>query len=92
MSTDNNFDSRTSSWTPSDKGDHDEAIAEYRTAIGRQPNSPGTHYNLGLALARKGNLDGAIAEYRTAIGQQPNYLQAQSALDNALAAKAKSGS
>jgi len=56
--TDNNFDSRTSSWTPSNKGDHDAAFAEYRTAI----------------------------------GQQPNYLQAQSALDNALAAKAKSGS
>jgi hypothetical protein len=46
---------------------------------------------LGVALKTKGDLDGAIAEWGTAIRQRPNYPEGQSALDEAIAAKGKSG-
>ena len=70
-----------------DKGDLEGAIAEYRTAISQQPNSPQVHNNLGNALHDKGDLAGAITEYRTAISQQPNYPLAHNNLGSALREK-----
>ena len=45
-------------------GDHAGAIAAHRTALRLRPDDALTHYNLGLALAKKGDPAGAIAPYR----------------------------
>jgi tetratricopeptide (TPR) repeat protein len=54
-----------------DKGQVDEAITEYRTAIQFEKTHPATackaHFNLGGALGAKGQLREAIAEYRAAL-------------------------
>jgi tetratricopeptide (TPR) repeat protein len=47
-------------------GNMDLAIAEYRRAIGYDPDYNWAHNNLGLILHAQGKLDDAIAEFRRA--------------------------
>lgn len=48
---------------------YEEAIAEYRKAIGVRNNFPEAHENLGVALHTLGKVPEAIAEYEIAIKQ-----------------------
>jgi serine/threonine-protein kinase len=54
----------------------DEAIRYYTVAVALRWESPGAHYNLGVALKDKGDLDGAIKEYQEALRLQKDYPQA----------------
>lgn len=52
-------------------GRTDEAIAEYRTALTLQPDSPEANNNLGNALARMGRLADAATHYEAALRKRP---------------------
>ncbi|MHB1426376.1 MAG: serine/threonine protein kinase [Gemmataceae bacterium] len=65
----------------------EEAIGYYRAAVALRPQSPGVHYNLGIALREKGQLDEGIAEYREAIRLKKDYAAAHSNLGVALREK-----
>jgi Flp pilus assembly protein TadD len=56
-------------------------------AVALQPQSPGAHLNLGVALLDKGQLDESIAEYREAIRLKKDYAEAHSNLGYALREK-----
>jgi tetratricopeptide (TPR) repeat protein len=52
-------------------GNMDGAVAEYRRAIGFDPDFYWAHYNLGLIWDTQGKIDDAIAEFRSAIKIYP---------------------
>src|SRR5262249_24590073 len=59
-----------------DKGQVDEAIASFRTAIALDPKDAQVHTNLGAELCNsKHDYDGAIASFRTAIALDPKDAQ-----------------
>jgi tetratricopeptide (TPR) repeat protein/predicted Ser/Thr protein kinase len=64
-----------------------EAVRFFSIAVALRPQSPGAHFNLGIALKNKGLLDEAAAEYREAIRLRPDYAQAHNNLGAALAEK-----
>jgi tetratricopeptide (TPR) repeat protein len=66
------------------KGEIDEAIAEYRETIRFKKDWAAPHYNLGIALKALGQLDKAIKEYREAIRLKDNYPEAHCNLGNIL--------
>ena len=78
-----------------DEGKPDEAIAEYRTAIGLDPKDAAAHTNLGRILSDQGKLDEAVVEFSKAIQLEPkdairhidlgNALSDQNKLDEAIA-------
>jgi tetratricopeptide (TPR) repeat protein len=70
-----------------EKGELDEAIARYRTALQMQPDFWDADYNLGNALLGKGEVDAAIFYCDKAVAKQPNDADAQVALANALLQK-----
>ena len=70
-----------------DKGQWDEAMAEYRKALQIKPDNAEAHNNLGNALYDKGQLDEAITEYRKALQIKPDYAEAHNNLGNALSEK-----
>jgi tetratricopeptide (TPR) repeat protein len=56
---------------------YDEAIADYHTALGWQPDFPEAHFFLGAALDELGHTDEAIAEYQRALWFKPVQEQAR---------------
>jgi serine/threonine-protein kinase len=64
-----------------------EAVRFLTAAVALRPDSPGAHYNLGLALKDKGQFDEAIACWRKAIALDPKYAGAHNNLGYALARK-----
>jgi tetratricopeptide (TPR) repeat protein len=66
-----------------DKGQLDEAIAEYREVIRLQKDSAEAHYGLGLALKGKGQVDEALAAFREALRLKPDFAQARDQLRQA---------
>jgi tetratricopeptide (TPR) repeat protein len=64
----------------SDKGQLDDAIAEYREAIRLNKDYAEPHNSLGNALRDKGRLDDAIAEYHEALRLKKDYAEAHSNL------------
>ena len=66
------------------KGEIDEAIAQYRTTLQLQPDFGDAEYNLGNALLHKGEDDEAILHCEKAVRMQPNDPDAQVAFANAL--------
>ena len=64
-------------------------MAEFRTAIGLEPNDAITHTNLGIALRNQGKLDEAVVEHRAAIRLRPNDAEAHTYLGVALAIQGK---
>ena len=57
-----------------DKGNLDQAIADYDQAIALDPQFALAYYNRGLAYYGKGDLDRAIADYDEAIALDPEYI------------------
>jgi serine/threonine-protein kinase len=57
-----------------------EAVRFLTAAVALRPDSPGAHYNLGIALRRKGQVDEAIASYKKAIELDPKYTWAHNML------------
>jgi tetratricopeptide (TPR) repeat protein len=70
-----------------DKGQDDEAIAQYRQALEVNPQYVYAHNNLGSMLKRRGDLEGAIAQYRRALEIDRNCVKAHYNWGNALASQ-----
>jgi protein O-mannosyl-transferase len=66
------------------KGQVDDAVAQYQKALEINPNYVAAHYNLGNALFQKGQLDQALAQYQKAVEINPNDAEARINLGNAL--------
>jgi superkiller protein 3 len=64
--------------------EREEAVRFLTAAVALRPESPGAHYNLGLALAGKGQVDEAIACYKKAIELDPKDTSAHINLGLAL--------
>ena len=62
------------------KGNVDEAITQYQTALQIKPDYAGAHNNLGNALLQKGRVDEAITHYQAALQIKPDYAEAQNNL------------
>lgn len=68
-------------------GEYAECEACCRTIIARQPNTPGTWYNLGNALSFQKKYDEAESAYRRAILISPAFADAHNNLGNVLREK-----
>jgi tetratricopeptide (TPR) repeat protein len=69
----------------SEPGRRDDAIAQYRSALGLSPNYSTAHYNLAMALVGKpGGLEEAIAEFEATIRLDPGLAEARFNLGRAL--------
>jgi tetratricopeptide (TPR) repeat protein len=66
------------------KGDVDEAMAEFQKSLDINPHYAESFYNFGNAFIQKGQLDEAILQYEMALEISPNYAQAHNNLANAL--------
>ena len=66
------------------KGQVDEAMAQYQKALEINPNYAEAHNNLGDALFQKGQVDEAMAQYQKALEINPNYARAHYNLGLAL--------
>ncbi len=66
------------------RGDHGTAVARILRAVELNPNSPGYHNNLGLALKALGRFDQAIGSFQRALRLNPDYATAHVSLGNML--------
>jgi protein O-GlcNAc transferase len=66
------------------RGDHGAAVARIQRAIELNPNNPGSHNNLGLALKALHRFDQAIASFQHALRLKPDYATAHVSLGNML--------
>jgi len=57
------------------KGELEQAIAQYRAAVQANPNFPDIYAALGSALVTQGEFDKAIANYRKAIELKPSFAE-----------------
>src|SRR5437867_3508356 len=71
------------------KGEIDEGIAHYRSALHMQPDSWDAEYNLGTALLGKGQVDEAILHCERAVAMRPTDPDALVSLGNALFQKGR---
>jgi Tfp pilus assembly protein PilF len=78
------------------RGEVDEAISHYESALRIRADNQETHYHLSLALlhtslgnalVRKGRLDEAVAQYRAAVALRDDFADAHSNLASLLARK-----
>jgi tetratricopeptide (TPR) repeat protein len=58
------------------KGELDDAIKSYNTALKIDPDYVKAYYNLGNALARKGDAKAAIYNYHKALQIKPDFFEA----------------
>ncbi len=59
-----------------DRGQYDEAIAQFQEALEIKPDYAEARYNLGVALARRGQYDEAIPHFKKALEIKPDYADA----------------
>jgi protein O-mannosyl-transferase len=71
------------------KGQVDEATADYRKALEIKPDYAEAHSNLGTALLQKGQPDEAITHYQKALEIKPDDADAHGSLGNAFLQKGK---
>ena len=64
------------------EGKLDEAEAEFRALIAKNPTVPQLHHNLAVVLAKKKDAAGAEAEYLKALEVKPDYVDGYAALSN----------
>jgi protein O-mannosyl-transferase len=69
------------------RGELDKALAEFRLALDRRPNSPYAYNDIGLVLTKMGRLDEAVDHFNAAIHILPNFPTAHYNLGNALMQK-----
>jgi len=69
------------------KGEVDEAMAQFQKALEINPNYDDAHYNFGNILLQRGQLDEAMAQYEKALEINPNYADAHNNLGNILLQK-----
>jgi spermidine synthase len=67
-----------------DLGRSDEAMEEYRRALGLNPELARAHHNLGSELANRGRLQAAIPHFREAVRHAPAWAPARHKLGRAL--------
>jgi Flp pilus assembly protein TadD len=93
VTTDNDVAHNNLGFIFSRRGELDEAISHFQTALNIRANNPQTHYNLGSALVhnnlanaflRKNLLDEAIVHYEKAVELRPDYADAHYNLGSAL--------
>jgi Flp pilus assembly protein TadD len=71
---------------------HDEdAAADFRVALARNPRHAGAASNLGVALTRLGDIAGAVEVFRTRLADEPADSAAWVGLGNALFADGRPG-
>ena len=63
-------------------GKLDEAEAEYRALITKNPDVPQLHHNLAVLLTKKKDIAGAEASYQKAIEVKPDYAEGYAGLTN----------
>ena len=66
-----------------EEGEYQEAIADYSTAIEREPDFVEAYNNRGVAYANLGDNRAAIEEYNKAIKRRPNFTEAYNNRGNA---------
>ena len=66
------------------KGQAEDAFAQYQKALAISPNYVAAHYNFGNALVQEGRLDEAIGQFQEALKTQPGHASAHINLGNAL--------
>jgi tetratricopeptide (TPR) repeat protein len=71
-----------------EKGDVEQAIAEFRQAARLAPDSADTHWHLGAALAMQGAREEAVKHLRRSIELDPSNAAARHDLDVVLASTA----
>ncbi len=69
------------------QGDPDRAIADFDSAISRNPRSLVAYYNRGNVYFGKGNFDQAIADFSRAVALQPDHVLSYNNLGNAYLGK-----
>ncbi|MCE0497278.1 MAG: tetratricopeptide repeat protein [Methylacidiphilales bacterium] len=67
----------------SQKGEEDEAIAQFQKTMEINPGHVLAHTNLGMALFHKGQVDAAIEQYQKVLQIYPDIAQAHNNLGNA---------
>jgi tetratricopeptide (TPR) repeat protein len=67
------------------RGNTDEAIAEYQSALRIRPQDPTANNSLGTILLAGGHADRALPFFRSAVRVLPDYFDARYNLGNALA-------
>src|SRR5438105_4535765 len=70
-----------------ERGEVNEALAEFRAALYLRPGSPYAHNDIGLVLTKMGQLDEAVDHLNAAIQILPNHPTAHYSLGNALLQK-----
>ena len=70
-----------------EKGQADEAIAQYQEALEIKPDYADAHSNLGSVFLQKGQVDEAVSHYQKALEIEPNFAGAHSNLGSALLQK-----
>jgi len=63
---------------------YDLALVEYKKAIDKAPNAPGTHMHMGNAFWNMGKWQSAQAEFKTELTNDPNNCLARWKLANAI--------
>ena len=58
------------------KGQHQEAISEYRTSLRLKDDNPEAHYNLGICLRDLEQMEEAIKSFRRAVELDPGFVDA----------------
>ena len=66
-------------------------LVELLEVLRQNPDNPGAHNNVGLALKAAGDLQGAVRHLEKAIELNPEYARGYNSLGNALQASARSG-
>jgi tetratricopeptide (TPR) repeat protein len=64
------------------EGKLDEAEAEFRALIAKNPSVPQLHHNLAVVLSKKKDAAGAEAAYLKALEVRPDYVDGYAALSN----------
>jgi tetratricopeptide (TPR) repeat protein len=63
-----------------DKGEINRALSELQAVVGRSPNNPVAHYNLGRAHEARNEWEQARQEFQKAVNLRPDYLLARLSL------------